>query len=84
MNHISQTQIMTNGLQEDIKMIAPCTQIAERYGKEFLENQNKENVKLEKPFSSLPVDFEIQDLLKKSSSEENILKIKDLKWLPWM
>ena len=75
---------MRNGLLDDIKRIAPSTQIAVRYGKEFLESHNKENGKMEIPFSSLPVDFEIQDLLKKSSSEENIIKIKNLKWIPWM
>ena len=78
---------MTNSLLKDVERIAPCTQVAVRYGKEFFEDQNKEIGKLEKPtkpFMSLPVDFEIQDLLKKSSSENNILKVKDLSWLSWM
>ena len=92
-------QTNTGILLEEIKKRAPSTQIEKDFGgdsnwfkekekeKEKDKNtQNNNNLKSQKPFSPLPlpVDFEIQDLVKKSLMDENILKIEDLSWLPWL
>ena len=33
---------------------------------------------------SLPVDIHVQELIKLSMSDDNIIKLDDISWLPWM
>ena len=76
----------------EIEKRAPSTQIKKNFsggnnwGKE--KDKNSQNPqRLQKNVTSslpVPVDFEIQDLIRKSLTEENILKNEDLSWLSWL
>ena len=78
---------MTRSLLEEIERRAPCTQIKKHFGEgsnggKEKNSQNPQNS--QKKTLPLPVDFEVQDLIRKSLTEENILKIEDLSWLSWL
>lgn len=70
---------MSASLLQNIESKAPETQI-----KKFEEESLAGGSKSKNLRSSVPVDFNIQDLLKRSISDENILKVNDLSWIPWM
>jgi hypothetical protein len=70
---------MSASLLKNIESKAPGTQIKKFEEESLAGGANSKNLRF-----SVPVDFNIQDLLKRSISDENILKVNDLSWIPWM
>jgi hypothetical protein len=76
---------MTARLLADIEAIAPSTQINLCFDKGLNVKGSKFILKKDEDSPlPLPVDIHIQDLLRKSMLEENISKVEDVTWLPWM
>jgi hypothetical protein len=71
---------MTISLLKEIENRAPATQIHLDFT-EDIDNKYPKKTGIPVP---PPVDFKVQDLIKQSMLEENILKSDDLTWLPWM
>jgi hypothetical protein len=74
---------MVDGALAAVEALAPSTQIKNNFENKLGGKGVTEKGSI-KEIVPLPVDIKIQNLLKNSMIEENILRVEDLSWLPWM